>query len=630
MKTKVKYILISFFLMIIFNLGFYCYLPSGNFAWGLTPHYGIFFLSGLFFGPFGAIGSTTGNLICDLIRGYNPQMSIISAIITYATSYLAFKLWYGIFEKRDELTPPKLNNTYNILLFLGIIIICGFLYSLLTANLSYLYYPELIPIYPILIDRLFLNFVNFSFILGILGMWILNRIGLFYTPAISKKPVNKIFKILATIIITLVILSLLINVYITSNAYIITAELILITLLTFIYFRKPINTEILLKPKSTIPEKIMNIFLITTLIILIISILISTDVGFTETFEKIFDLKKIEVILSMMLLTDVLMLLYFIPALAIIKYIEIKLIEPILSFSQIENFIHKNKKIESAGLVNIYSDYINEKTEIGTLARSYTNLIQFNNNYIENIEKIEGEKKRIEAELDIATKIQAANLPTSAIETDKYIVNGYSKPAKEVGGDFFDYYQLDDENLAIVIGDASGKGIPAAILAMITQVIIRQLLKEELDPSKILYSLNNLLCEKNPESMFLTLWLGIYNTTTKKLIFSNAGHNPPIIKENDKIKYLEIDTGIVLGIMKDYEYINEEITIIDEIITYTDGITDANNPNDKMFGEENLLKFIKNHKNEDELIKSLLNEIKSFTQDTQQFDDMTLLYLKIK
>ena len=113
-----------------------------------------------------------------------------------------------------------------------------------------------------------------------------------------------------------------------------------------------------------------------------------------------------------------------------------------------------------------------QKNEIGTLARSYTELINHNNHYIENIHEIEGEKERIKTELDIATKIQAANLPTEAIIHDDYTVNGYSQPAKEVGGDFFDYYMIDEDNLAIVIGDVSGKGVPAAILSMISQVMI--------------------------------------------------------------------------------------------------------------------------------------------------------------
>lgn len=359
-------------------------------------------------------------------------------------------------------------------------------------------------------------------------------------------------------------------------------------------------------------------------------ILISYNSLIISAIEELFPLNMNEIVLSIMVVIDILLIIFLIPSISVLKYVEIKVIEPIISFSKIEDFIHENEKIESDKLVNIYSEYINEETEIGTLARSYTDLINFNNNYIENIHEIEGEKERIKAELDIATRIQAANLPTKALENENYIVNGYSKPAKEVGGDFFDYYQINDDNLAIVIGDASGKGVPAAILAMISQVTIEQLLKSELDPSKVLYSMNNKLCENNSESMFITLWLGIYNKTTKKLTFSNAGHNPPLVKENDEFKYLDMDSGIVLGIINDFEYSDEEITLTNEIVAYTDGITDANNDNNEMYGEDRLLNFFNEFKLDKDPIRPLLNDIDDFTKDAEQYDDMTLLYLKIK
>ena len=189
---------------------------------------------------------------------------------------------------------------------------------------------------------------------------------------------------------------------------------------------------------------------------------------------------------------------------------------------------------------------------------------------------------------------------------------------------------IDEENLAIVIGDASGKGVPAALVAMITQVIIKQLIKHNHDPSEVLYSLNNQICSNNPESMFLTLWLGIYNKTTKKLTFSNAGHNPPLIKENGHFKYLKIETGIVIGIVEDFDYIDEELTLTDELVIYTDGITDANNLQNEMYGEERLLSFLNEFKDDNDPILPLLDNINSFSNGANQYDDMTLAYLKIK
>ena len=146
MNDNVKKIGIPFILMIIFNLGIY-YLNGGqNFGEGLSPHVGLLLISGLLFGPYGALGSAIGTFLCDLVRGYSPTISILSEIIGFGISYLAYKLWYGNYKNRQEITKPKLNNTYNILLFIGITIVCALLFSLVNGKLFYLSYPDTIPI----------------------------------------------------------------------------------------------------------------------------------------------------------------------------------------------------------------------------------------------------------------------------------------------------------------------------------------------------------------------------------------------------------------------------------------------------------------------------------------------------
>ena len=631
MNNRLKKVGIPFLLMLIVNLGIY-YLNGGqNFGEGLSPHVGLLLISGLLFGPYGAIGSALGTFLCDIVRGYSLLISVLSEIIGFAISYLAYKLWYGNYKGRLETTKPKLNNTYNILLFIVITLICALLFSVLNGKLFYLLYPKVIPISSIIEIRYFLNFINSSFVFGIIGLWLSNKIDFVHIPQKSNnESKEKLYNILGILLLVTLILTAVIDFTYLLNRYIVAFELIIISVILFAYLTKPITSDIVIKNSKSIPEGIMNIFHLAILFIIIIGILMSYDHILITAIDDFLPINANEVMISMMILVDILLLIFFIPSFSVLKYIEIKVIEPIISFSKIEDFIHENEKIDSEKLVGIYSGYVNEETEIGTLARSYTDLIKFNNTYIENIHEIEGEKERIKAELDIATRIQAANLPTEAIENDNCIVNGYSKPAKEVGGDFFDYYQLDDDNLAIVIGDASGKGVPAAILAMITQVLIKQLIKSEVNPSKVLYSLNNQLCENNSESMFLTLWLGVYNKTTGKIIFSNAGHNPPLIKENGKFRCLDINPGIVLGIMEDFEYANEEITLTNELVVYTDGITDAKNNDNEMYGEDRLLNFFNEFKSDSDPIRPLLKDINGFTQDAEQFDDMTLLYLKIK
>lgn len=623
MKNKIKRITISFTIMLIF----YFAITSTN-LWRLglyTPHVGLLYVFGLLFGPYGALGAVSANVIINFIQGYAPIEILPSAIFSFGVSCLAYKLWYSGF-KSQKITKPRLDNTYHLALFFSSIILCGLVYSIVHGNLSYLLFTDDLTQYSV--GAYFLNFINVSFIAGIVGIWIFKRSDLIETPKTSEKQVNrKLYRILLNLLVIVSIISFISLIFDVGES-IIAGEAILIGILLFGYLTKPFEYKIEQSDSDTVIERIIRMFLIITLIIAILGLTFSYFSYETINVDSFINLNLF--VLTGIIVTDAIIILFFVPGIIILEYIEDWVIKPISSFSEIEGFIKENEKIESEGLVNIYSEYVNEKSEIGTLARSYTELINHNNNYIENIQEIEGEKERIKAELDIATKIQASNLPTEAIINENYNVNGYSQPAKAVGGDFFDYYELDDDNLAIVIGDASGKGVPAALLTMITQVMIKQILKHNKDPSKALYSLNNQLCENNAETMFVTLWLGIYNKTTEKLTFSNAGHNPPIIKENGKFKYLDINSGLVLGILEDFEYETEEMTLTDEVILYTDGITDAHNDNGEMYGEERLLNFFNEFKSDDCPIRPLLKDIDYFTENQDQFDDMTLVYLRTK
>ena len=623
MKTKLKQFTISFIILVIVNL----IMSNAIFIeMGIeNSHVGLLYVLGLLFGPYGALGAVLGNVAVDLYNGYTIIEILPSAIISFGVSYLAYKIWYSGFRNK-RITKPKLDNIEHLILFLLSIIICGLIYSSAHANLIGIFFS--VEHDEIFFISYFMNFINIAFIFGVIFLWISEKIDFVAIPKTSQKQANKkAYRILFYMLLIVTIISSLLLV-LELNMHVQYAQIILITALLFFYLTKPFNYEILPNIENTITEKIIRNFLIITLAIAIFGVMIS--VLSYNTITHFENLNIYIYLMPLLIITDVILILFFAPGIVILRYIENKVIKPISSFSEIEGFIQENEKIEAEGLVEVYSKYINEQNEIGTLARSYTDLINHNNHYIENIREIEGEKERINAELDIATKIQASALPTEAIENNDFIVNGYSKPAKEVGGDFFDYYPIDDENLAIIIGDASGKGVPAAILAMITQVIIKQLLKQYRDPSQVLYHLNNLLSEKNSESMFLTLWLGIYNKTTNELIFSNAGHNPPIIKEKGGFKYMKIDSGLVVGIMEDFDYVCERTTLSEEIIIYTDGITDANNEDNEMYGEERLINFFNKIKSDGDPIKPLLDSISDFTQGAKQYDDMTLLYLKIK
>ena len=588
MDNRIKQITVPFLVMMIVNLGTY-FIFGNNFAQGLSPHEGLVPIMGLLFGPYGAIGVVIGNTICDLIRGYTPQMTFASEIISLGVALLAYKLWYHDFKYKKNISQPKLNNTFNVILFLGIVLLTSVLYSMFHKKIMYFFYPETISINLLMGLRFFINFLNSSFIFGIIGIWVSKYIGFIHLPKKSnKKNHEKAYWILLIILVISLVVIAIADYYFSSNPLLWVIESIFLAILLFVYALKPIVVEVNDLSSHFSPEKIMNIFLLETLAIVLLGIIISSDRTLVNAITSLLPLNDVEVTISIFILMDLILIIFFIPSLFVLRYVEKKVVNPIVSFSAIEQFIKKGDKIESDGLIDVYSCYLEDKTEIGNLARSYTNLIDYANEYIEDIKSIESEKKRIETELEIAERIQQANLPEKSIENRTYYVKGFSKPAKEVGGDFYDYYPIDDENVAVIIGDASGKGVPAAIVAIITQSIIKQL-------------------------------------NTGVLTYSNAGHERPLISKNGNIELLEMDSGIVLGVMEDFDFKKGSIDVFDGVLLYTDGITDEKNINDEFYGSKRLMEFFKDKKFDEKTIKELINDIEIFMDGEDKFDDMTVL-----
>ena len=621
MKSKISKIAIPFILIIILEWGYYVISsPHNLYGTGLNPHTGLIFASGLLLGPYGAIGATLGEIISNILKGYSPSVNLISGFISFAVSYLSYKLWYTKFYK-EEIIPPIMINSFSLIKFFLILLVTGLIYSMLKPESMVLLD---LPSVTYINYKYLLSYFNSGFVFGIIGIWIARRRNYFCLPkTTSNERYEKFYKI---VLITLIILTIILG----TDKFVFSMDLlsplpefiILIVLLT-IMLTKQVPYKITIPDKAT-SEKIMNMFLAITMITLFLMLLwILADAITDDRF-----LLENDYVWMIILLADFYFLFYFLPSAVVMGYVERKLIKPIQSLSKVEKFIRKDQKIETEGLLEIYSPYIDEKDEIGTLARNYSDLIISNNDYIENIQEIEIEREKMKAELDIARGIQKSNLPTEAIRNEFYNVFGYSKPAKEVGGDFYDYYEIDDENLAIVIGDASGKGVPAALLATNTQTLIRELLNHENDPSIILNRVNNHISQNNDEMMFITLWLGIYNKNTNVLTFSNAGHDPPLIRKGNRYELLDVNNGIVLGVMEDYGFVTQEIDLTDEIILYTDGITDAFNKDNEIYGEKRLIDFFNKNTSDDNQINDLMEDINKFTQNKEQFDDMTMVILK--
>ena len=257
--------------------------------------------------------------------------------------------------------------------------------------------------------------------------------------------------------------------------------------------------------------------------------------------------------------------------------------------------------------------------------------------YIDNLTRVTAEKERIGAELSIATRIQASMLPCifppfpNRPEFDIYAM---MVPAKEVGGDFYDFFMVDEDHLAVVIADVSGKGIPAALFMMTTRTLIKTLALKGISPAQVLDEANARLCENNEADMFVTAWIGILTISSGKFVFANAGHNAPLIRrKGEGFVALKTRPGFVLAGMEGTRFHQAETVLLpgDMLFLYTDGVTEATNPQEILYGEDRLKQALEARytKNLKEFLSGVKAELDAFADGAAQFDDITMLVLRV-
>ena len=282
---------------------------------------------------------------------------------------------------------------------------------------------------------------------------------------------------------------------------------------------------------------------------------------------------------------------------------------------------------------------IHNRDEIGKLAKSVEKMSRDMNKYIEDLTQATAEKERLGAELNVARQIQAEMLPRvfppykNHPELELY---ANMTPAKEVGGDFYDFYLIDDDHFAMVVGDVSGKGVPAALFMVITKTLLKEASEHSILPSEIFERVNSILCEGNESGLFVTCWMGILTLSTGELNFANAGHTAPIIKTQGQINYLSSKPNLMLAAMDGIPYTNHTVKMErgDRLFIYTDGITEATNEYDELYGEDRLLHVMKSvqdkGKNSRDILDIIRNDLDDFVLDAPQFDDITMLAMSYK
>ena len=251
------------------------------------------------------------------------------------------------------------------------------------------------------------------------------------------------------------------------------------------------------------------------------------------------------------------------------------------------------------------------------------------------------EKERIEAELSLATRIQLSALPKDFPpfpDRKEFDLFASMKPAKEVGGDFYDFFLIDDDHLGLVIADVSGKGVPAALFMMVSMALVRHAAmspENEKSPAKILKAVNAQVCYRNPEEMFVTVWLGVLEISTGKLTAANAGHEYPALKPAGAGFELVKDRhGLVIGAMEMTRYREYELQLQPgaKLFVYTDGVAEATNPRDELFGTERMIQALQSAEEgtPEEILEAVQSAVAEFAGTAPQFDDLTMLCLSYK
>lgn len=273
--------------------------------------------------------------------------------------------------------------------------------------------------------------------------------------------------------------------------------------------------------------------------------------------------------------------------------------------------------------------------EIESLSESFNFMLAQLEIHIANLSKVNAEKERISAELDIARHIQASMLPCifpAFPEREEFDIYASMTPAKEVGGDFYDFFMVDERHLAVVMADVSGKGVPAALFMVIGKTLIKDHTTPGTDLGEVFATVNDLLCESNSEGLFITAFEGVLDLESGELRYVNAGHELPFVcRAGGEFEAVRIRPGFVLAGMENMRYRSGVMTLRpgDRLFQYTDGVTEATDAHNRLYGMARLTAALNAAKDASpaEILAAVKRDIDAFTGDAPQFDDITMLCL---
>ena len=305
-------------------------------------------------------------------------------------------------------------------------------------------------------------------------------------------------------------------------------------------------------------------------------------------------------------------------------------VKPILS---ITDNVRKYTKDKDGEPVKKSLEQIHPDNEIGSLSTGIYEMVCEIEDHVEEIKSVTAEKERISVELDLAQKIQADMLPSifpPFPEQNQFDIYASTDPAKEVGGDFYDFFMVDDDHVALVMADVSGKGVPASLFMVVAKTLIKNYAMMKLPTSEVLTRVNKQLMEGNDEGMFVTVWIAIIDIHTGEGIASNAGHEHPVLRHKDgSFELIKYRHSMAVAMMPGVPFEQHEIKVLpgDRIFVYTDGLPESRNGDKVFFGTDRMLETLNRDPDAtgQQVLKNLIDDMNAFVGDAEQFDDVTML-----
>lgn len=571
----------------------------------------------LLLGPFAVLGFTiTEVLYWVMFLGMNDPLTILlSGSALLILGIYPWKLWYSLnYKKNYEI--PNMNSFYSL-----IKIIVIFFVMILQTNLF--------------AGQIFNRTINLNiesyysmFVLGLMlllvGMGIFGRLNIpTYAPVNLKRLMPDIFYDIALLLsMGLCIITL------NHPSY---AWFFIILLLATVFLIKPFGEEVFKIDSTQKISMFYKVFISIFLIMIIIPSFILFSLKMSGFYASSFAFEFFNYLVMISWFFVVILL----PLIIYMLFLEKQVINPI---DQLSKFLRD--EITNDNLKDLVSNLgsISVNNEIKSLSESMINMEQELVVYTDNLVEVTKEKERYETELKLAREIQFSMIPTDfeKFHDDNNIgIWGYMKAAQDVGGDFYDYFRIDEENIGFVMGDVSGKGVPTALIMVKAMTLIRDYATYYDDISDVLHEVNNELFKDNVEELFVSCWLGKLNVKTNELAYVNAGHKQPLIRQDGgDFEFMDTELGSLLAKMQDMHYDKHVIHLKpdDTLFLYTDGISASDYDGTRGFYDRDTLRRLLNQNKDMELnaiIKSFEDEIEEFCKDHELFDDSTMLIIKI-